>query len=164
MERFVELGFPTTKDEEWRFTNVAPIAKTTFQRPEEPWGMSHAALDTGATNLTFVNGRFVPELSRVNPGLRAGSLAEAWRADPELVERHLARYAAFDTAAFVALNTAFTEDGAFVRVPRNAVVEQPIHIVHIAGGQVPFVVHPRNLILVGESAQVRITETYSGFG
>jgi Fe-S cluster assembly protein SufD len=122
-QRFVELGFPTTHDEEWRFTNVAPIARTEW----------HRSLTVAAPNV-------------------------ADEARP-----HLAHHAFYERNAFVALNTAYLSHVAFVQVPRGAVVEQPIEIVHQAG-QAGAAMHPRTLILVGPNAQCTIVETYLGDG
>jgi Fe-S cluster assembly protein SufD len=175
IERFAELGFPTTHDEEWRFTNVAPIARENFQAPAgNADGLTKAGLDTllfadpQACRLVFVNGRYAPGLSTAGvlpAGVQAGSLARALAEEPEAVEQHLARHAAFEQQAFVALNTAFLEDGGFVRVPKGTVVERPIHLVFAAAaGAQPAIVHPRNLIVVGRESQLTVIESYIGLG
>ena len=127
--RFAELGFPTTHDEEWRFTNVAPIARAEFSvRPAV--------------------GQAV--------GLPGGSLEDA--------RDILGKYASFDRNAFVALNTAFLENVAFLRVPRGAVIEQPVEITYDAGQANGVSHHPRTLIVVGPDAHCTIVEKYSGSG
>jgi Fe-S cluster assembly protein SufD len=121
------------------------------------------ALPGAACQLVFVDGRYSAELSRgTNLGnVRVESLAEVIRSEPELVERHLARYADFRNDAFLALNTAFFEDGAVVLLPRGAVVEAPIYLLYVStGGDTPAMVHPRNLIVAGEQAQATIVEDY----
>jgi Fe-S cluster assembly protein SufD len=138
--RFAELGFPTTHNEEWRFTNVAPIARTAF---------------------TAV----APDPLLVYP-------ESVRKLEPSAA--HLARYAAFDQNAFVALNTAFLGNVVVLAIPRGIVVEQPIEITYhvaqaLAQGAPPAVsrlvsTHPRTLILVGEGAQCTIVETYKGAG
>jgi Fe-S cluster assembly protein SufD len=129
-ERFEARGFPTIRDEEWRFTNVAPIAKS--------------------------------NLAAAAPLISGHSLRAALDLDPDLIEEHLGRYASDASNAFVALNTANFEDGAFVHVPRNTVVEEPVWIDFTA---IPErATHPRNLIVVGAGSQVRIVERYSGAG
>ena len=171
MESFAELGFPTTHDEEWIYTNVAPLAAIPFaparHKLTEEIRHKLARLpltDLGCSRLTFFNGCHVPELSKlreVPKGLRAGSLASAWKNHGALLERHLGRYADARTHAFVALNTAFFEDGAFIEVPRGGVLQKPLHILQIShGGGRPTVSHPRNLILVGDTAQASIIETF----
>jgi Fe-S cluster assembly protein SufD len=170
MRRFAELGFPTTKDEEWRFTNVAAIARTAFE-PAGPARVTRTEIDrllypAAGTRLVFVNGRFAKELSSLVPlpaGVKAGSLAAGLAVDPDAVRAHLGQHADIFDHAFVALNTGFAADGAYVRVPRGAVVEGPVELVFVAaGGAAPAVTNPRNLITVGPNAQVTLVETYLG--
>jgi Fe-S cluster assembly protein SufD len=139
ISRFSELGFPTTRLEEWKYTNVAPIAKTRFKRAEcEVNGLMAEALaratlgESACAQLVFVNGHFSRELSSLRSlpeGVKAGSLEAAWGSDPASIEPHLARHASYHDHAFVALNTAFMKDGAFVYVPKGKVVELPIHLL-----------------------------------
>ena len=171
-ERFGVLGFPTRRNEEWRFTNVSPIAETPFKlasaaesrmtsddlRPFTYEGMS-------GTQIVFVNGHFQSHLSsRSFPsGVAVSSLSAVFESNPPLVETHLARYAQFESQPFVALNTAALEDGAFVHVKRGVVVDEPIHLVFVSNGdRGPTVSHPRALIVVEENAQVTLVESYAG--
>ncbi len=135
--RFAELGFPTSRSEEWRFTNVAPIARTSFRETDTGMWVAHA----GAQRLAA-----------------------------EELEKYLARYAALDGNAFVALNTAFVDDAVALKVPRG-VLEKPIEITYsIAAGAAdvanatPSAVHPRTLIVIAPGAQCTIVETYKGEG
>ena len=168
---FADRGFPTTHDEEWIYTNVAPLASVPFVprrlklTPELRQKIENLPLaDLGCSRLTFLNGYYVPELSKlreVPQGLKAGSLASAWKNHGALLERHLGRFADARTHAFVALNTAFFEDGAFVEVPKGAVLQKPLHILQIShGGGRNTVAHPRNLIVVGDTGQASIIETF----
>ena len=171
--RFAELGFPTTRHEEWKYTPVAPIAKVPFTRlgHEGPVLLSGAlerlgfGLSEGA-RLVFVNGRYSEEFSSLRAlpgGVRMGSLASALAADSERIQPHLARYARYQDHAFVALNTAFIEDGAFLNVPAGKVVGDPIHLLFISTARgTATASHPRNLIVVGNNSQVTIVETYVG--
>lgn len=173
--RFAELGFPTTKDEDWRFTNVAPIAQTAFTLPqdggEEP---AHEELKpftfAGLTcvRLVFVNGRYSVALSSIGslpPGVKVGSLARALTAERALLERHLAQYAGFHEDAFCALNTAFLEDGAVVYLPRGTVLEVPIHLLYVSTETAePMIIHPRNLIVAEEDSQATVVEDYVSLG
>jgi hypothetical protein len=117
--RFSELGFPTTHDEEWRFTNVAPIARTRFERPISNWDVT-----PGVFPSMFFNGRVA--VDSFPKGVRL--------ATPEEIEAHLAKYASYENRAFVALNTAFLNDIVALRIERGAVIEEPIHILY--GGQI----------------------------
>ena len=168
--RFAELGFPTTRDEDWRFTNVSTIARTQFSAAPSDlsaWGErqleQRLAPYEGGLRLVFINGRYLPELSspKLPRGIRATPLREANGA----VEAHLARYAAYQDRAFVALNTANFEDGACIEIPKGTVVEDPIHLVFLAtGGDVPVISHPRSLIVVGPGSQATVVESYLGHG
>ena len=173
VDRFSQLGFPTTKLEAWRFTSVAPIAATPFALADDgPSALSGDELDSFTfkdlpfTQLVVVNGCFAPQLSSCGAlpaGVEAGGLREAIDRDPTLVERYVARLAPYEDQPFTALNTAFLCDGAFLRIPANAVIEQPIHLLFVATAhQKVQVHHPRVLILAGENSQARIVESYAG--
>ncbi len=182
IERFGVLGFPTVRQEEWRFTNLAALARTPFRRPAgtpataaTPEAIAPWTFDTAAC-LVFVDGRWSRELSSgAAAGLPAGtvveSLAEALARHPQPVEQWLGRHTSFETQPFVALNTAFLQDGAVVVVPRGAVVKDPIHLLYLstAGGvsgglgAAP-VTYPRNLVVAGEGSQLTVVETYVGDG
>lgn len=168
MGRFNELGLPTIRDEDWRFTNIAPIRQTQFLLPTmhelkpadlEPF--SFRGLE--CTQLVFVNGRYVPSLSRLSglpDGVKVISLAEAFSEERSLLEKHLGRYADFETNPFTALNTALMEDGVFVHVPRHKVVEAPIHLLNVTVAENAILTSPRNLIIADTGADVTVVEDY----
>jgi Fe-S cluster assembly protein SufD len=173
LERFAALGFPTPRQEEWRLTNVAPLVQETFHRAAtdpnavDPGQIAPYELEAQA-RLVFVNGRFSERLSTLGAlpeGTVVASLAEALERMPDKVEPWLGRFAKFDDHPFVALNTAFLRDGAFVWVPRGAVAG-PVHLLFLAlpeDGR-PTVSYPRNLIVTGEGSQLTVVETYAGTG
>jgi Fe-S cluster assembly protein SufD len=168
--RFAALGFPGVKNEEWKYTNVGPIAKVPFRPGNERAGLEegpHAGPLPGGegARIVFINGRHAPGLSKAAAGpVVVRSLREALREEPRLLEPHLARHASFERNAFTALNTAFLEDGAFVRIPRGTIAGEPVHLVFLsaADGGEPAVSHPRNLILAEPNSQAMIIETYMG--
>jgi Fe-S cluster assembly protein SufD len=177
IERFGELGFPSQRQEAWRFTSVAPLTQTAFQAAsvnpavEEQarvLAAAHALGGDEGARAVFVNGHFSSALSSLKslePGVTILSLAEAFANDPRTLELYLSRVAPFDEHSFIALNTAFMADGALVTVARGQVVEKPLHLLFISiGGEEPTVTHPRNLVVVGESSQLRFVETYVGEG
>ncbi|MCI0420515.1 MAG: Fe-S cluster assembly protein SufD, partial [Acidobacteria bacterium] len=96
----------------------------------------------------------------------AGSLAEVLEKQAELVQPHLARYAGVSKEPFAALNTAFTADGAFIYLPKDSVVEEPIHLLFLSTGERnrPLVSHPRILVLAEANSQARILESYASLG
>jgi Fe-S cluster assembly protein SufD len=172
---FSKLGFPTTRDEDWKYTNVGPIASTAFERRgplgQDPavWADEIFALsftEPNSNRLVFVNGAYSPELSSLHGlprGVRVESFADALRAGDEVLHDHLSRYVRYRKHSFAALNTAFVEDGALVLVPKGDVIEEPIHLVFVSVGENrPTVSHPRNLIIVGEGSQARIVESHIG--
>jgi Fe-S cluster assembly protein SufD len=172
LERFAETGFPTLRDEEWKYTSVAPLAATPFRVASSHRGngisaehLKHALFGSmECTLLVFMNGHYAPELSRpraLPAGVLAGSLAEFLEKDPGRVEPHLARHVSYRDQPFVALNTAFLRDGAFIHVPKRKVLSEPIHLLFVTSGDgAPPVSHPRNLIVVEEGSQVTVVENY----
>ena len=166
-ERARETGLPTSRDEEWRFTSVAPIAALPFSAAphaavDEAWVRSHSLADGSAAELVFVDGRYVPHLSRVNGlprGVEARSLARILDADGALIGPHLARTAA--GPVFAALNTSLFEDGAFIRLSPDTVVASPISLLFIS--TLPdrmAMVHPRMFVAAGPGSQAQIVERY----
>ncbi len=174
IDRFDFVGFPHNKLEEWRFTNVAPIARIPFKLafPDGGHGSASDAVHRfsfgadAACEMVFVNGHFSPQLSRMGKlprGVHVGSLADAIDAGTRNVEPHLGRYADIEANPFVALNTGFIRDGAFVHFARGTVVEQPIHMLFVStGGREPAVTHPRLLIVVEDGAIGTLVESYVG--
>mgnify|MGYP001373139714 CR=1 FL=1 len=143
--RFVELGFPTTRLEDWKYTNVAPIVKTPFTRaeqacgtlPVEPLG-PFTLEEVACAQLVFVNGHYSSDLSsleKLPEGVTVSSLAAVLASNPGSVEAHLAQHASYHDQAFVALNTAFMGDGAFVSIPKDTIVDAPIHLLFISSAR-----------------------------
>lgn len=174
LSRFATLGFPTVRQEEWKYTNTAPLAKIPFAL--SALGRNGVTKDrlgpimlgkVACAQLIFVNGRYVPALSSMRSlprGVRVENLAAVLQAEPQTVEPFLARYAGYQDQAFVALNTAFLEDGAFVSVSQGVILDAPLHLLFISSAHTePTVSYPRNLILVGPDSQATIVESYIGF-
>ena len=176
LARFAETGFPTTRrgNEKWKYTNVGPIARTTFGYPAEARlnGLTQADIRRKApwhrswTTLVFVDGRYAPGLSappRANNGVHVGSLAEALETHEEVVQRHLVNQASVEDDAFAALNTAFLHDGAFIHVPEGRRLRSPMHLVFVSTGRPePTVSHPRILLVAGPRSKATIIESYVG--
>jgi Fe-S cluster assembly protein SufD len=167
--RFVALGFPTVRDEEWRFTNISPIANSEF-RIAAPAPVTAAELASVPYadvpfRLVIVNGRFSAELSQLTglpAGVRAGSLGAAVTTHAEVVQRYFGQFADFNARSLIALNTALAGDGAYVYIPEGIVLEQPLEILYLsAGADQPEMSQLRTLIFAGERSQSRIVETYA---
>ena len=175
LSRFVALGFPTTRDEEWRFTSVAPIAGHSFALAEASANAGHRDVaplrlsGVVGAELVFVDGRFAPALSSIDElplGARVGSLADYAGSHVKGIESHLARVAPFDRRAFVAFNTAFFTDGACIQIPAHAVIEKPIHVLFVSSGEADSrhaaMSHPRVLVVLGDDSQAAVVESYAG--
>jgi Fe-S cluster assembly protein SufD len=166
--RFCETGFPTTHDEDWRFTNVSPIAKTPWLLPAGIPNVSRDVIDAfhlpgAACQLVFVNGRFARELSSIPDakGIHVNGLADEIGTNPGALEPHLGRYLNTQRDAFAALNTAFLSDGGLVHIRRGVVLEAPIHLLFVStSSDTPLMTHPRNLIIAEGQSQVAVVEDY----
>jgi Fe-S cluster assembly protein SufD len=171
MDRFAHTGFPTSRDEEWRFTPVTPIAQTSW-RPaagvsEEiareqlaPFIFGHEEWCT----LVFVNGEYAPGLSSpgsLPAGVVATSLSEALRNGGDVLQRHFAKYARIEENPFTALNTALFRDGGFVHVSPGVDLPVAVNLVFVSTAEAAgTVTHPRNLIVVERHARASVVESY----
>jgi Fe-S cluster assembly protein SufD len=174
---FEQLGFPTVDQEEWKYTNVAPIAKAVFEPALA--GDGGAGIDAGQlepfvyegarrSQLVFVNGIYQPELSSLDAlprGVVAIDMAAALRGGDhtEMVREHVARGADYHENAFTALNTAFLSSGAFVLIPKGVRVEAPVHLLFLATSrrEVQAVSFPRVLFVAGQGSEATLIESYA---
>ena len=171
LDRFAATGFPTSRDEEWRFTPVGPIAQTSWNRAIRPARITRDDLQRFAfghpewLTLVFVNGVYQEELSSGREagleGIKVSSLSEALRRNGTVLEGHLSRYATLESSPFTALSTAFIHEGAFVHVLPNAQPSRPVHLVFVTTKEAAgSVVHPRNLVVVERGARAAVVESY----
>jgi len=172
LEEFGRRGFPTLRQEDWKYTDVQPIIKRRFVVPEQPerpapaWLEAARFADLDCHELVFVNGIHVPELSAPaisDGGCLISSLARALAEDPQRLEPWLNRTADNGKNAFIALNTAFLRDGAAILIPDNTVLEKPIHLLFLSGRrEEACAALPRNLIVLGTNAAATVIESYVG--
>lgn len=174
MDHFARTGFPTAREEEWRFTPVSPIAQATWRsggvggiedvarEQLTPFVFGHSEWCT----LVFVNGEYAPALSSpgsLPEGVLVANLADALRngSGTEILERHLTRYARIEESPFTALNTAFLRDGGLIHVPAGTDLPHPVNLVFVttpdAAGAV---IHPRNLVIVERNSRASLVESY----
>ncbi len=164
-QHFERQGFPTLRQEEWRFTNVAPVGKTGFRRPAVvDRGKLAAGVEAfrlaGTIELVFVDGRFDAALSAT--ALPAG-LTVTHGGDSGRADALLGSVSGIDTRPFAALSTALFEELAFVEVAPGAVVEEPLHLLFYSTAQeTPGASFPRTLIHAGEHSQATIVESFAG--
>jgi Fe-S cluster assembly protein SufD len=171
MDRFAHTGFPSARDEEWRFTPVTPIAQTSW-RPAGGGGEEVAREQLAPfvfgheewCSLVFLNGEYAPGLSfagQLPPGVVVTSLSEALRNGGDVLPRHFARYARIEENPFTALNTALFRDGGFVHVPAGLDLPLPINLVFVTTADATgTAIHPRNLIVVERNARASVVESY----
>jgi Fe-S cluster assembly protein SufD len=168
--RFAEVGFPTTRNEDWRFTNIAPIAEAKFAPARGSFKQAASLIDSvkvaGSVRLAIVNGEFaaaLSDLSALPKGLRIAGLRDGARDGSDGLEQHLAKVFNVDAHPFAALNTSLLDDGVAMFIARGVVIDTPIHIVTVTGSDGgPVTAHPRVLVVAGEHSQVRIGHTFIG--
>jgi len=168
---FAESGFPTTRTEEWKYTDAGPIARAQFMPIASGTnGIDSAGIAAFAFRglpvhrLVFVNGHYAAALSQIGSlpeGVTVGSLGEAISGTPQLVEPHLGRIAPAGGSGFGALNTGLFSDGALVHLHRGTAVDEPIHVLHVvtpdgASGMAT----PRNLFVAEPNARATVIEHY----
>ena len=173
MARFEQVGFPHRKLEEWRFTNVDPIAKTKFaiakpsHDPKAIEGAMKFSFGSEALcELVFINGHYTEQLSRLGK-LPRGAVIKTLVDSSELpeVQAHFSKLADVNANPFVALNTGTITDGVFIHIPRGVTIEGPIHLMFITtAGSEALTTHPRVLVVAEENAEATIVETYAGEG
>jgi Fe-S cluster assembly protein SufD len=174
---FADAGFPTTRDEEYRFTNFAPLLRHSFRWTAGVSPTGEAAEDRASvlkefrvpdpcSEIVFWNGVYSPRLSapsHLPKGAICTNLSESIVLHPELVRPYLGTVAS-NYDPFAALNTSFLHEGAFVFLPDNTVLNQPLHFVFLSGGDDhEAAYYPRNLIVVGKSVNGTILESYISY-
>lgn len=177
MARFEELGFPTVKDEEWKYTNVAPIVRAGLapltslpaegvSRKSDEELASFGVAEAADSQLVFVNGKLrndLTSLTALPEGVVAIQLSQALVDDrySEIARAHLARHADYVANAFTALNTAFASEGAFVFIPKGVTVRTPLHLLFITdAAEAKLVSFPRVLVVAEANSSATLIESY----
>jgi Fe-S cluster assembly protein SufD len=171
MSTFAQLGFPTQKNEDWKYTNLQPLASQRFVSGDgAARGISktdlleRAFVDADCPRLVFFNGVHAPQFSSVGSlqaGVRVESLAELIKRNDEILSGQLGHYASPKRQALVALNTAFIDDGAVIVIPPGCQLVKPIYLIYASGGVGDSLVsHPRTLVLLGPGSEAKIVESY----
>lgn len=174
MESFQELGFPSVKNEEWKYTNVAPIARIDFKPATLTASSGSEAGESGVfgfpeaegSQLVFVNGVLRSDLSSLTglpPEVVAIDLSQAISDERygEIAWKHLAQQADYVADGFTALNTAFISHGVFVYIPKGVIVDSPIHLLFISDGA-QTANFPRALVVAEENSSATVIESYAG--
>ena len=168
--RFAELGFPSQKLEEWKYTNLNAIAEAEYQVPGDEASVSADVLaefeygDLDAHRFVFVNGVFQPALSHLDKlpeGVIASTLGDAVATENETFREYFGAQADIEKHHLTALNAALVQDGFFLAVAANTVVEKPFHLIFLTTGDgQPTIASLHNLVVLGTSAQATILETH----
>ena len=170
---FKESGFPNSRLENWKYTDVRPIKKKSFSNVNETTvSVSTDEInairfqDLDCIELVFINGVYSEEHSNVGSiekGLAVENMFDALEKDKDLLAKHLTKYADNKVSPFTALNTAFIQNGTFINVAANAVIEKPINILYLSKeSNNAHATHPRNLIVMGENSEATVIESYIG--
>lgn len=160
------LDFPTLRDERWKYTRVASILKGEYSA--QPVDLKSVPTEVivdqlEADQIVFVNGFYNAELSNIieNEQIDVKPMANARLEDFDEFQQFYGKYANHQTETFTALNTAFNADGVYISVNKNAVVERPIHIIHLTSGE-DVAYQPRNLFVFNEGSQVTVLHSIIG--
>lgn len=176
ISNFNKLNFPTTHDEDWRFTNIAPLLKYNFEPATQADVKAKQIEKFKFKNLKgnvliFINGHFNPILSIIKNSssedsgaqneIRVGNIADEIKNNSAVIDKYFGKYANHKEQIFTALSTAFTQDGAFVFIPDNKIVEEPIQILFLTSTSGKNIItQPRNLFVAGKNSQASIVERY----
>lgn len=168
--RFEAMGFPTRRDEEWKYTNVRDIARGNFALAEgsdfSPASAAALTLPIDAYRLTFVDGVYAPALSDVQDlpqGVQMLPLSQALEDNHEAVGGPLGRLTGVEFSAFSALNTAFMEEGAVIRLSAGCALEKPVLLQFLSrDNDAPTMCHPRVLVEAAGRSEATIIEHYTG--
>lgn len=173
-QAFKNIGLPTTKHEEWKYTNLKKIAEGTFSSSCVSDLNADALLNAGILNkivsnkIVFVNGCLFPELSvwlDEDAAIVCTNLAEARKTHTSVFMQHFGKYAKFEEEGLNAMNTAMMSDGAFIYVPEGKQLKYPIMVTNICdASQAPILQQPRNLIILEKFSEATIIENYIAMG
>jgi Fe-S cluster assembly protein SufD len=169
---FAQHGFPTRKDEAWRYTGLERLLEQSWTlpatsddaRPDAVAIARHHVAENPVARLVFVNGRWLSACSStadVPSGVQVGSLRGALEQQPERLAPWLGKVARATVSGFTALNTALIDDGAWIHVAAGTRLPGPIELLYLTAGATTSVVHPRNLVVLEEGAEATVVEHYA---
>jgi len=164
VDRVGALTVPTTRDEDWRFTDISPLTKLSFHPAQgaaqlAPADIGQWTIPEAAARLVFVDGIYAPEHSFNRAGLTVENLASGLNRHSTAVQAQLGHHAEFAGNAFAALNTAFLHDGALILVPRDTALAAPIHLLYVATRK-HAASYPRCLVIAETGSAVTVVEDF----
>ena len=174
IDRFEQIGFPSVHEEEWKYTNLAPLAKESFQPAVKPSDVStddaarYAYPETANAHIIVVNG-FLNEEVSIKTGLGDVVAIDLFSAVGDarynkIVRKYLARNANYHDNGLKALNTAFLQSGVFLWIPKNVKLETPLQITFLSTGPSGGASFPRLLVVAEENSSATLIENYVGDG
>ncbi len=165
---FTEKGFPTLRDEEWKYTNLAELVREEFKTSEntevDAGKISELFLETEIINrVVFVNGIFNAELTNLSGLPENAQVLPLNKAIGDekfvaIVKENMGKFVGAETNGFTALNTAFLNEGVFIFVPKNTKIETPIHLAFIADGETAS--FPHVLVIAERGSEATLIESY----
>ena len=171
---FEQLGLPTNKSEEYRFTPITRAIAKNFEWKNKLSPSSISSIDQflidgiEATILVFVNGSYSQSHSKIDHSskeIKITSLSEAFRADKEVIRKYFDKVSQSEADPFAAMNTAFWQEGIFIHVSENSKVERPILFLHISdANQEQVITHSRLLLVVEKGSSLSVIEKFDSVG
>jgi len=165
VETVSELTIPTTRDEEWRFTDLSMLTKVSLQPAHGEINLSASEIKRfyikeASNRLVFVDGVYAPALSTVvAKEIIVSNLASELAKNSTLLQQHLAQQSKIEGNVFAALNTAYLRDAALILLPRDTQAKAPVHLLFIAT-QKEVVSYPRTLVLADNGSEATVIEDY----
>lgn len=169
IEKFEKLDFPTVKNEDWKYTNISAIHNFNFTRDSKTQVTNeelkkHLIPSLDCYLFVLVNGNYSPELSDIKglpEGVTVDSFRNVYKNNPELINKYFAKYAEIENG-FVALNTAFANDGVVIHVPGNIVLDKPVMTLYLTGSEeVNVLSQPRTLVIAEANSKLNLVELFS---
>ena len=176
IQSFHNTGFPSTRDEEWKYTDITSLTDRNFEivSPDEKVTLNvndfqhHQFEDLEEATAVFINGFFNADFSNlqsVSDKIRITSLREAIDRNDQNILNLLTRQSELNEESFVSLNTAFMEDGIIIEVDNQTIIHKPLHLLFLNTDiRSPYIISPRIHINVGESSQISFIENYASLG
>ena len=169
-EAMASMGWPSMRDEAWRYTNTREIATTAFvsPSPDESMDSNRLApylLEESMPRMVFVDGIFNTDLSTAqsHAGVRIDRIADVIASDPNRLTKHLGMHAQWSDDPATALSTMMITDGVMVEIESGASMDKPVHAIFLSSGSdQPISVHPRILVVAGDGSSGTVIETHAG--
>lgn len=166
LNHFNSLGFPTVKNEEWKYTNLLKWTKEDFDLQADEIHLpdySSYLIEESYNLVVLINGVFQPTLSKIDSDIKVLSLEKAL-ASEKIAKEHFSKLVDYSKDGLAALNTAVAEDGLFIHVSKSTTVENTVHILNLTHSSNALMSHPRILAVVEENAEARFVETHYSLG